>query len=852
MLSAKGKGNVLTILLTAALIASLPVAAYAFHPSVTLLDKDGDIIDPISGDNADKPFSTEWTCGSCHDYDEITKGYHFQTGWNVISDTFGVAKGRPWDLSPGMLGKWRPQSIRQFARKHNQNADQIDLTPYEFIGGASYSYSEPTCGSCHAGGGGLEFDRDGNRYDETLTENPTLRDSLDGDYYQSNWDKSGVVEADCFICHWPEYDFDAREEQFRMRNYRWAVVAGSGIGVTNGSVANGDEPTVTYNKRFFNADGTLVITPSWPPPDQNCMFCHGQSEAKKRGFSWNDIYNPDIHNQQDVSCTHCHTGGLDHQFAKGNALQSSVADSLDNTMKVCADCHSEGYLGASIPVHSSIRPSHLKRLACESCHIPHLGRSAMQGIDVTSGDVQYYSRPPGYSPFGDRATWEPDYEDRTNNKIYPINAVLTIWWANKDSDGIIYPLFEREAAAAWELYSDSITDDNGDGKPEINRDAEIMAGLKGVAKSLQGNKRFSQIQPVFVKAEKATILGSDGKLQQVPLNISSTVKYSINHNVAAARLALGSNGCSDCHASSAHFFKGKRVIDLFAADGKPVTQANGREFGCNPVVFVINSFHQRILSPVVSILIILVVFLVTVHYHSYGPKRIQFVAGSGEIQRFTLIERGVHLFRLIAFVFLAVTGLIIAFNWSEWQQLLFRSPQQMLWVHIISGFVFIITTLAGIKIWFKDALFASYDRDWVKRIGGYLGYKGEVPAGRFNAGQKMFYWYTTTFGLLISITGLIMVFRYAFELSVICLTATVHNLVGFILIAGVLAHAYLGTVANPGTWRVLVDGWVTREWAKHHHPNWYRKVMGLKGGLEAGGEEKQNGSDDKNGGEETK
>ena len=41
----------------------------------------------------------------------------------------------------------------------------------------------------------------------------------------------------------------------------------------------------------------------------------------------------------------------------------------------------------------------------------------------------------------------------------------------------------------------------------------------------------------------------------------------------------------------------------------------------------------------------------------------------------------------------------------------------------------------------------------------------------------------------------------------------------------VLAHAYLGTVANPGTWRVLVDGWVTREWAKHHHPNWYKKIM---------------------------
>jgi formate dehydrogenase subunit gamma len=53
----------------------------------------------------------------------------------------------------------------------------------------------------------------------------------------------------------------------------------------------------------------------------------------------------------------------------------------------------------------------------------------------------------------------------------------------------------------------------------------------------------------------------------------------------------------------------------------------------------------------------------------------------------------------------------------------------------------------------------------------------------------------------------------------------VHNLIGFVLIAGVMAHAYLGTIANPGTWRVLVDGSVTREWAQHHHINWFKEVM---------------------------
>ncbi|MBD3333348.1 hypothetical protein GF356_10900 [candidate division GN15 bacterium] len=128
-------------------------------------------------------------------------------------------------------------------------------------------------------------------------------------------------------------------------------------------------------------------------------------------------------------------------------------------------------------------------------------------------------------------------------------------------------------------------------------------------------------------------------------------------------------------------------------------------------------------------------------------------------------------------------------------------------------------------LWFKDALFASYDKAWFKLIGGYLGYKGHVPAGRFNAGQKMFYWYTTIFGIILSVTGLLLVWRTSFALSTICITSTIHNLVAFIMISGVFAHAYLGTIANPGTWRVLVDGTVTREWAAHHHPMWYESLV---------------------------
>ncbi len=799
----------------------------ASHPNISLYDRNYNQINPVSNENDSIPFSTEVTCGLCHDYETITSGYHFQHGWDVISDTFGVREGKPWILSNGMMGGWSPPSFRQFAKKKNSSADEIDLTSFDFVGFSANS-NQPSCGSCHAGGAGMEYDRDGNRYDDYLSEHPDLRDSLDGDYYKSNWDKTGVVEADCFICHLVDYDFEGRQEQLQSGNYQWAVVAGSRFGQVNGSVANGDVPTVVYNTRYFNNDGTITFDPSWPPPDDNCMFCHGTSDVKKRGFSWNDIYNSDIHNDQGISCAACHPGGLEHNFAKDGEVVGPKGHKT-RAMPNCKKCHDEGILGSPIPQHTAVRPSHLRRITCEVCHVPELGRSAILGFDVTTGKIENLIRPPSADKIDAKAKWQPIYHRFNGQDIVSTNDMLGAFWGNIDSDSIIYILFQSTHAAAWKLFSDQIKDDNKDGIPEVNTEAEMLAGIKAYEKVLKDDKRFTRVKPVYLTGDKVYGLDSAGKVVALDREFQSTFYYSINHNVAPARMALGNTGCLGCHADTSHFFFGEMISQLWGPDGKPISTSIGRGLGCNPTVFKVNAFHQRILSPIVSTLIVLVVFLITLHYHRFGPKRIPFVYGSGEIKRFSFLERAIHLFRLIAFVVLAVTGVIMAFNWVHWQNLLFASPGQMVLFHVICGFIFAVTTIMGIVVWAKDAMFKDYDKVWVKLSGGYFGEKGEIPAGRFNAGQKMFYWFTTIFGLVMIVTGLILTFRYSFALSTICLDSTVHSLFAFFMIAGVLAHAYLGTIANPGTWRVLIDGYVTKTWAKHHHPNWYRQVMHDRG-----------------------
>ncbi|HSL17504.1 MAG TPA: formate dehydrogenase subunit gamma [Methylomirabilota bacterium] len=819
-----------SIVAGAALVLLVAGTAAAQHPPIYLLDANGDTIDPITDENASAPFSIKQTCGMCHDYDVITQGYHFQMGWDVVSDDYGVEAGRPWSLSNGLMGRWYPFAFRQLAKKSNEHPDEIDLTVYDFVGFSSPGRGEPPCGACHPGGGGLEFDRDGERYDERLAGEPELAETLDGDYHRSKWDRSGVVEADCLICHLEGYDFESRVDQLKNGNYKWAVVAGSRIGIVEGAVRRDQEPEVLYEKRLFNADGTITLEMSWPPPDENCEYCHGRSDVKKRGFSWNDIFNPDIHNQQGISCTACHPAGLDHQIAKGTEPAFTLAPELDGSNKSCEECHMQGYLGAPVPEHVSIRPSHLARITCESCHIPQLNRAAANGLEVVRGSLEFYPRPPEAEEAGEVGLWNPDYVRREDGNVYPINRFLAVYWANRDADGLVHPLFLREHEAGWKGFAEAVTDDNEDGRLEVNRPEEIVAGLKAFAASLQGNRRFERIQPVFIKSETAYELDENGELVTsplagTPLEGGSEVEFSINHNTAPTRMTLGVNGCEDCHVAEAHMFRGQQMVDLHGPDGSPVTISNGRFFGCNLFAFRVNSIHQQIVSPYIGPMIMLVVFLIVVHYHSYGPKRITFDPYSEEVERFTLFERGVHLFRLISFVFLAVTGLILAFNLHLWQQLLFGSAATLHNFHVWMGIVFIATTVLGAVLWFRDATFESYDKDWVRKMGGYLGHKGEVPAGRFNAGQKMFYWLSSILGVLMGVTGLVLVFKGAFSLPTICVTSTIHNLLGFFLIAGVVAHAYLGTVANPGTWRVLVDGSVTREWAKHHHPNWFRKLV---------------------------
>ena len=81
--------------------------------------------------------------------------------------------------------------------------------------------------------------------------------NFDGDYFQARWTETGVLEADCLLCHMPGYDFDQRKKQLGAGNLRWAASAGSKFASVKGSIQKGEPVEIAYNKELFNPDGTI-------------------------------------------------------------------------------------------------------------------------------------------------------------------------------------------------------------------------------------------------------------------------------------------------------------------------------------------------------------------------------------------------------------------------------------------------------------------------------------------------------------------------------------------------------------------------------------------------------------------
>ncbi len=157
---------------------------------------------------------------------------------------------------------------------------------------------------------------------------------------------------------------------------------------------------------------------------------------------------------------------------------------------------------------------------------------------------------------------------------------------------------------------------------------------------------------------------------------------------------------------------------------------------------------------------------------------------------------------------------------------LFGSNETMKLIHNWAGVVFSISLFATVFNYLGESL--TYDADdwaWIKMGGGYLSKKHvkAPPMGKLNTGQKFYYLVILLAGICIAASGF-AIWLIQGNRSLTLVSQFVHNVAFILFVVAVPAHAYLGTLANPGTFRIMVYGTVPLEFARKKYPKWMKEI----------------------------
>ncbi|WP_033916716.1 formate dehydrogenase subunit gamma [Campylobacter sputorum] len=230
--------------------------------------------------------------------------------------------------------------------------------------------------------------------------------------------------------------------------------------------------------------------------------------------------------------------------------------------------------------------------------------------------------------------------------------------------------------------------------------------------------------------------------------------------------------------------------------------------------------------------IIAVVLAFVGHYAIVGPKI--FSHHHGKIYAFNSIERLIHLLAAVAWVILVPTGLIIMFGDEFGGGFFVRLCKNL---HGLATIIFAISLIPMFLFWFVRMLPATYDIKWMFMVGGYLSKnKQPIPAGKFNAGQKAWFWVATVGGFFMILTGASMFYldynisslreiMGMSQIEILRLSAIIHNILGAACAVFLLVHIYMAVFAIKGSIHSIITGYKEEEEVYILHHYWYQELV---------------------------
>ncbi len=208
-------------------------------------------------------------------------------------------------------------------------------------------------------------------------------------------------------------------------------------------------------------------------------------------------------------------------------------------------------------------------------------------------------------------------------------------------------------------------------------------------------------------------------------------------------------------------------------------------------------------------------------------RRVEDVAVGDEIVRHRLASRAIHWSAAFFFAVSLVTGLPIWTPVFGWLAPLVGGLHVARWLHPWAGVLFSAAMLGMFIHWLAEMRLEPSEREWLRpsKVVQYMKHEtDDSEVGKYNGGQKLFFFAVSLGALGLLVTGIVMWFPLFFGRILTEIAIILHDVTFILFGAAIVWHIYLGTAAEPGTFGSMVRGTVTRAWARLHHPAWFREV----------------------------
>ncbi|MEN9623309.1 MAG: Formate dehydrogenase, cytochrome b556(fdo) subunit [Pseudomonadota bacterium] len=246
--------------------------------------------------------------------------------------------------------------------------------------------------------------------------------------------------------------------------------------------------------------------------------------------------------------------------------------------------------------------------------------------------------------------------------------------------------------------------------------------------------------------------------------------------------------------------------------------------------------RNNIIIPYGAALLLIAVGAMALFYWGKGTIELHGQETGRKIERFTPFERSAHWANAIAFVTLAISGVVMAYG--KFFLLPIIGGTLFGWLtyalknlHNFAGPLFAVSLVVVFVTFLKDNLPSKDDLVWLLKGGGLFS-NTEVPSHRFNAGEKVVFWGGVLFlGAIVVASGLVLdklIPGLIYERSTMQIANMVHGVATLFMMAMFIGHIYMGTIGMRGTYKAMREGYVDETWAKEHHELWYDDVKAGK------------------------